>query len=40
MKRWLHENPWIWLVVFFVIMVLASLVTIGIAEFNRPEIVR
>jgi len=40
MKRWLSNNPWIWLVVFFVVMVLASLVTIVIAELNRPEIIK
>ncbi len=40
MKRWLSAHPWIWLVIFFVVMVLASLVTVMIAELNRPEIVK
>jgi hypothetical protein len=39
LKRWLRDNPWIWLVLFFVVMVLASLATVMIAELNRPEIV-
>jgi len=39
MKKWLNDNPWIWLVIFFVVMVLGSLVTLMIAEFNKPVMV-
>jgi hydrogenase/urease accessory protein HupE len=38
MRRWLHDNPWIWIVIFLALMVLGSLVTIVIAELNRPEV--
>ena len=39
MKRWLHDNPWIWLLLFMIAVVMGSLVTIMIAELHRPEIV-
>jgi len=39
-KQWLKERPWIWIVVFFVAVVLGSLVTVTIAEFHRPLIVK
>jgi hypothetical protein len=38
MKKWLRDNPWIWIVLFFAIMMLGTLVTVMIAEYNRPEI--
>jgi hypothetical protein len=40
MKRWLRENPWIWIVLFFAVMVAGSFVTVVIAQLNRPEIVK
>jgi hypothetical protein len=40
MRRWLNDNPWIWLVLFFVVLVAGSFATLVIAELNRPEIVR
>jgi hypothetical protein len=40
MRRWLHDNPWVWIVVFFAVMVAGSLVTVVIAELNKPVVVR
>ena len=40
MKRWLSDNPWIWIVLFFAVMVAGSFATIVIAQLNRPEIVK
>jgi hypothetical protein len=40
MRRWLRERPWIWIVLFFAVMVLGSLVTVIIAEMNKPLIVK
>ncbi|MEN8006122.1 MAG: hypothetical protein ABFS42_03865 [Candidatus Krumholzibacteriota bacterium] len=40
MRKWLHDNPWIWIVVFLSCLVAGSLATVVIAELNRPEIVK
>ncbi len=40
MKKWLRDNPWIWIVLFFTVMVIGSFVTVIIAQLNRPEIVK
>ncbi len=40
MRKWLYDNPWIWVVVFLSCLVTGSLVTLVIAEMNRPEIVK
>ena len=40
MKKWLRDNPWVWIVLFFLVMVAGSLATVFIAELNRPEIVK
>ena len=40
MRRWLYDNPWIWIVVLLGSVVASSLVLVVIAELNRPEIVR
>ena len=40
MKKWLHDNPWIWIVLFFVALVTASFATVIIAQLNLPEIVK
>ncbi len=40
MRKWLHDRPWIWIVAFLACLVAGSLVTVVIAELNRPEIVR
>ena len=39
MKQWLKERPWIWIVVFFVVMISFNLVFVGIAEYNRPIVI-
>jgi len=39
MKQWLKERPWIWIVVFFVVMIAFNLVFVGIAEYNRPIVI-
>ena len=39
-KKWLRDNPWIWIVLFFAVMVIGSFVTVIIAQLNRPEIVK
>lgn len=36
MKRWLRDNPWIWIVVFLVLMMGVNLTFVAIAEYNRP----
>ena len=40
MRKWLHDRPWIWIVVFFGCLVAGSLATVIIAEMNRPIIVK
>ncbi len=40
MRRWLHARPWIWIIVFFMLLVAASMTTVVIAELNKPEVVR
>jgi hypothetical protein len=40
MRQWLHDNPWIWIVVFLGVLMAASLATVIIAELNKPEVVR
>ena len=40
MRKWLHDRPWIWIVVFIALLFAGSLATVIIAELNRPEIVR
>ncbi len=40
MRKWLHDNPWIWIALFLAAMVTASMATLVIAELNRPEIVK
>ncbi len=40
MRKWLYDNPWIWVVLFLGCLVAGSLVTLVIAEMNRPEIVK
>jgi hypothetical protein len=39
MRLWLRERPWIWIVVFFVVMISFNLVFVAIAEFNRPIVI-
>jgi hypothetical protein len=40
MRKWLYDNPWIWIVVFLSLLVAGSLATVVIAELNKPEIVK
>lgn len=40
MRKWLHDRPWIWIVVFMGFLVAGSLATLIIAEMNRPIIVK
>lgn len=40
MKKWLYDRPWIWVVVFLSLLVAGSIVTVFIAEINKPEIVK
>ena len=36
MRKWLYDNPWIWIVVFLSVLVTGSITTVVIAELNRP----
>ena len=40
MKKWLRDNPWVWIVLFFLALMAASFATVIMAQLNRPEIVR
>lgn len=40
MKKWLYDNPWIWVVLFLACLIGASVATVIIAEANKPEIVK
>ncbi len=37
-KTWLHDRPWIWIVLLLVLLLTGSAATLIIAELNRPEI--
>ena len=39
-RKWLYDNPWIWVVLFLTTLVAGSMVTLVIAQLNRPEIVK
>lgn len=40
MRKWLYDNPWIWVALFLAVLVAGSMVTLVIAQLNRPEIVK
>jgi hypothetical protein len=40
MRKWLYDNPWIWVALFLACLVAGSMATLIIAEMNRPEIVK
>jgi hypothetical protein len=40
MRKWLHDRPWIWIVVLLGLLVAGGFTTLIIAELNRPEIVK
>jgi len=40
MRKWLYDNPWIWIALFLGFLVISSMVVLVIAELNKPEIVK
>ena len=38
MRKWLYDNPWIWIVILLTVLVSASMSVLVIAELNKPEI--
>ena len=40
MRKWLYDNPWIWVVLFLSCLIAGSITTLVIAEMNKPEIVK
>ena len=40
MRKWLYDNPWIWVALFLAFLVAGSMVTLVIAELHKPEIVK
>lgn len=40
MRAWLRERPWIWVVLLLALLVAGSMVTLVIAERNKPIIVK
>ncbi len=40
MQKWLHDRPWIWIVLLLGFLVISGFVVLVIAELNRPEIVK
>ena len=36
MRQWLKERPWIWIVLFFLVVFLASAALVVIALTNQP----
>ncbi len=40
MRAWLAARPWIWIVLFIMVLIAGSLATLVIAELNKPEIVK
>jgi len=40
MRKWLYDNPWIWIVLFLGVLMAGSITTLIIAELNKPEVVR
>ncbi len=39
MIAWIREQPWIWIVVTFVLLIAAWIVLIKIAKENQPEVI-
>ncbi len=37
-KTWLHDRPWIWIVVLLALLLAGAVATLVFAELNRPEI--
>ena len=40
MQKWLHDRPWIWIVVLLSFLVAGGVAVVIIAELNRPVIVK
>lgn len=40
MRKWLHDRPWIWIVVLLAFVLGGGFTTLVIAELNKPEIVK
>ncbi len=40
MRQWFYDRPWIWIVVLLTFIVSGGFVTLIIAEYNRPTIVK
>ncbi len=40
MRQWLHDRPWIWIVFLLAFVVGGGVVTLVIAERNKPTIVK
>ena len=40
MRKWIHDRPWIWIVLLLGLLVAGGFATLVIAELNRPEIVK
>jgi hypothetical protein len=40
MRQWFYERPWIWIVFLLAFVVSGGLVTLVIAERNKPTIVK
>ncbi|MFH1845141.1 MAG: hypothetical protein ABIF77_18290 [bacterium] len=38
MKRWLQDNPWIWIVLFFLAVFGVNMVMIVISILNKPVV--
>ena len=38
MRKWLYDNPWIWIVLLLALLLAGSIATLVIAERNKPEI--
>ena len=36
MRDWLKQRPWIWIVLFFVVVVLLNLIFVAVAVLNPP----
>jgi len=37
MREWLKERPWVWIVVFFVLVILFNAVLLVVSVMNQPE---
>jgi hypothetical protein len=38
MRRWLRDRPWIWIVLFLLVLMAGSFATLVIAELNKPHV--